>query len=296
MNQLVTLKSGGRPLAIVPTSIEDVFRIAKAVSMSGLAPKGMSTPEQITVAIMHGAELGLPPMQAIQRIAVVNGRPTLWGDAVPALLWAAGFKIREWESETVCHCEVTRPDGTKIERTFSDADAKKAGLLGKAGPWTQYPARMKAMRARGFAARDGASDVLGGLYIKEELDDIEPVKKSAHKARKDGDFERLTAGLRAVADTDALDTFLVDNKEAIEALPNSWLEHLNEHIDTARKRLAPDDPISDANGCLAMIQQRRNDCESAEEVEALKADVADLIARLSPADQAKAQAIMEDAE
>lgn len=179
MADVVPLKTGGRIAGIVPTTIEEVFRLAKAVAQSGLAPKGMGTPEQLTVAIMHGLEIGLPPMQAIQRIAVVNGRPTIWGDAVPALLLSRGFHIGETSEGEGDHrravCKVRRPDGSMIERSFSVADAKKAGLWNKAGPWQQYPDRMLQMRARGYAARDGAADVLSGLYLREELED-EPMK------------------------------------------------------------------------------------------------------------------------
>ena len=155
----VVLRTGAKIAGIVPTSIEEVFRLATAVAKSGLAPKGMNTPEALTVAIMQGMEIGLPPMMAINKIAVVNGRPTLWGDAIPALLWANGFKLREWIDGDSAHCEVTRPTGEVIERKFSTDDARKAGLWGKQGPWAQYPDRMKAMRARGFASRDGAPDV-----------------------------------------------------------------------------------------------------------------------------------------
>lgn len=88
--------------------------------------------------------------------------------------------MREWfsgeDDKTVAHCEITRPDGDKIERTFSHADAKKAGLIGKPGPWQQYPRRMMQMRARGFAARDGAPDALSGLYMTEELEDNAPMR------------------------------------------------------------------------------------------------------------------------
>lgn len=167
---IVPLRTGGQISAIVPTNIEEVFRLAKAISLSGLAPNGMKEPEQITVALLHGMELGLPPMTAVQKIAVINGRPTLWGDAVPALLYARGFKLKEWMEVDTAHCRVTRPDGTEVERTFSRKDAEQAGLWGKAGPWKQYPARMMQMRARGFAARDGAADVLSGLYIREEIE------------------------------------------------------------------------------------------------------------------------------
>jgi len=180
MGNVVPLQTGGKIAGIIPTTIEEVFRLASAVAKSGLAPRGMETPEKLTVAIMHGLEIGLAPMQAIQRIAVVNGRPTVWGDALPALLLARGFSIGEHidgnGDDRVAVCKVVRPDGAMIERTFSVADAKKAGLWNKQGPWQQYPERMLRMRARGFACRDGAADVLSGLYVAEEIEDERPMR------------------------------------------------------------------------------------------------------------------------
>lgn len=175
-NQIAPLVAGGKIAGIVPTSIEEVFRLAQAISKSGLAPSTMNTPEKLTVAIMQGMEIGLPPMMAVNRIAVVNGRPTLYGEAIPALLLSRGFRLNETmegqDDKRFARCEVVRPDGNKIVRTFGVDDAKVAGLWGKQGPWKQYPDRMLQMRARGFAARDGAADVLGGLYLSEEAEDI----------------------------------------------------------------------------------------------------------------------------
>jgi hypothetical protein len=54
---------------------------------------------------------------------------------------------------------------------FTVADAKKAGLWGKSGPWSQYPRRMLQLRARGFALRDAFPDVLKGLVTAEEAQD-----------------------------------------------------------------------------------------------------------------------------
>lgn len=180
MGNVVPLQTGGKIAGIIPTTIEEVFRLASAVAKSGLAPRGMETPEKLTVAIMHGLEIGLAPMQAIQRIAVVNGRPTVWGDALPALLLARGFSIGERiegsGDDRVAVCKVVRPDGAMIERTFSVADAKRAGLWNKQGPWQQYPERMLRMRARGFACRDGAADVLSGLYVAEEIEEERPMR------------------------------------------------------------------------------------------------------------------------
>jgi hypothetical protein len=57
-------------------------------------------------------------------------------------------------------------------RTFSVADAKRAKLWFKAGPWTTYPDRMLQMRARGFAIRDVFPDALRGVITAEEAVDI----------------------------------------------------------------------------------------------------------------------------
>ncbi len=84
-----TRASGPQP--IYPNDYESAWRMAVAISKSGLAPKGIQTPEAIFTAMQLGAEVGLSPMSALQNIAVVNGRPTIWGDAQLALVRASGF-------------------------------------------------------------------------------------------------------------------------------------------------------------------------------------------------------------
>jgi len=204
---VVQFKAGAPLSAIVPSSFEDVQRMARMAITAGLF-KGdrKDTAEALhgkaTMAIMQGLEVGLPPMQAIQQIAVINGRCVIWGDAVPALLWAHGFRIKEWMDGRVAHCTVTRPDGEQITRQFSEADARKARLWddratvtktwdGKSeqkpndSPWFRFPERMLQMRARGFAVRDGAPDVLRGIYMREEVDGGELVDKSSKPAALD---------------------------------------------------------------------------------------------------------------
>jgi hypothetical protein len=234
------LVSGRKATGIIPTSIEEVFRLATAVSKSGMAPRGMDKAEQLTVAIMHGLELGLSPMMAIQNIAVVNSRPTLWGSAVPALLWARGFKIEETVSDGVATCTVTRPTGEKITRTFSEQDARKAGLWGKAGPWTQYPSRMLQMRARGLAARDGAADALSGLYLQEEIEGGEltvvsiedaPKRKSSAEAKRDGTnetFNRLMKAIDHAQEASDLMRLRQEHAETWNAMPSRWKNLLDE--------------------------------------------------------------------
>jgi len=191
------LVAGAPVAALVPQTLEEAFRLAGALAASGMAPRGMDKPEQIMVAIMAGAELGLAPFQSLQSFAVVNGRPTLWGDGLMAVVKARGVKVREWfEGEgdaMVAFCEVTRPDNGEVTLgEFSVADAKKASLWGKQGPWQSYPKRMLKMRAR-VALRDGCADMLRGIQIREEVEDYQTVRDVTGPASGTGMRARLEA-------------------------------------------------------------------------------------------------------
>ena len=173
--ELTTQRAGGLALQ----TFDDAFRFAKMVAASEFPPKDFKgKPESCLLAIQHGSEVGLSPMQSLQSIAVINGRPTIWGDAALALVQSSPVceYVREYiEGDgdgMVAVCEAKRrgyPAPT-VSR-FSMADAKRAGLAGKAGPWTQYPARMLALRARGFALRNAFADALRGLITAEEAQD-----------------------------------------------------------------------------------------------------------------------------
>lgn len=174
------LTAGAKPSAIVPTDMDSCYRLAKAICVAGMAPRGLETPEKAMVAIMHGLEIGLTPMAALQRIAVVNGRPTIWGDGAIGLVRGSGLceYVKEWidgegdSRKAVCEVK-RRAEKEPVVKMFSVTDAKRAKLWNKQGPWQDYPERMLAMRARAFALRDTFADVLGGLHIKEETEDYE---------------------------------------------------------------------------------------------------------------------------
>jgi len=162
-------------------SFDDAFRFAKMVSGSEFAPKDFKgKPESCMLAIQHGSEVGLSPMQSLQSIAVINGRPTIWGDAALALVQSSPVceYVKEYTEgqgdnlTAVCECKRRGYPAPTVSR-FSMADAKRAGLAGKAGPWSQYPERMLALRARGFALRNAFADALRGLITAEEAQDYQ---------------------------------------------------------------------------------------------------------------------------
>jgi hypothetical protein len=162
-------------------SFDDAFRFAKMVAGSEFAPKDFKgKAESCLLAIQHGSEVGLSPMQSLQSIAVINGRPTIWGDAALALVQSS--PVCEYVKEyvegqgdnltAVCEAKRRGYPAPTVSR-FSMADAKRAGLAGKSGPWSQYPERMLALRARGFALRNAFADALRGLITAEEAQDYQ---------------------------------------------------------------------------------------------------------------------------
>lgn len=175
---------------LVLRDMDQMWRFATAVSKSGLAPKGIQTPEAIFTAVQMGLEIGLTPMAALQNIAVINGRPSVWGDALLAVIKGSGelTEFQEWFEQdgkkirgnptqytdsTTAWCFCRRGDSLPTEVSFSVADAKRGHLWGKEGPWSTYPFRMLRMRARAFAMRDLFPDKLRGILTTEEARDVE---------------------------------------------------------------------------------------------------------------------------
>ena len=199
-----------RPLAvprargITMQSLDDMWRFAQYMQASPFAPKGMDT-KAIVVAIQMGAEIGLAPTVAVRSIAVINGRPSLWGDALLGLCQAhhswdpAAFEetVTETKDGLVARCTVRRRGGKVTTREFTMVDAKRAGLASKAGTWQQYPKRMLQMRARSLALRDTFSDVLQGICSREEAMDIIDVEPTGD--RKPPEREPGTSKTAALA-------------------------------------------------------------------------------------------------
>jgi hypothetical protein len=161
---------------------------ALMIAESNFCPKEYKgRPGDVRIAIEMGKGLGLPPMSAVQNISVINGRPSIWGDAMLSLITSRKDceDIREWtegniEDDTaIAHCSIKRAGRSEHVSKFSIKDAMRAGLWKKVGPWTQYPLRMLQARARGFCCRDVYPDALKGIITREEASDIHWVKEDS---------------------------------------------------------------------------------------------------------------------
>lgn len=248
MTEKDKLIAGGKTLAIVPNTFEDCQRIARAALAAGVGPQGYRDDAETglakaTTAIMTGLELGVPPMQALQNIAVINGRPQVWGELVPALLWSNGFKLHTEITgegdERVALARVTRPDGEVIERTFSVHQAKKAKLwdtretvkrkrdgqwkdVPNDSPWFLYQDDMLVWKAVSRAVKVGAADVTKGLTIREDM--AEPIQEP-------------------------IDVTPTNEVEAIPDIPDEPVDEIPDIEEV------PDDTIADPDGLIKKIEE-----------------------------------------
>jgi hypothetical protein len=167
----------GQPVWMTPRTFEEAWRIAETFAQTDIVPKSFQNkPGNIFVVMGYADQMGISYLPALQGIQVINGIPAMYGDLMLAVVRGSGQLeyIRETlqdEGRTAV-CTVKRKGEDEHRQTFSMDDAKRANLLGKAGPWQQYPKRMLQMRARGFALRDTFTDVLKGMKSAEEVQDM----------------------------------------------------------------------------------------------------------------------------
>lgn len=196
-----------------PTTFDQLLRFSEFAAQSDLMPRDYKgKPANIFLAVQMGSELGLSPMQALNSISVINGRPGVWGDGLIGICRQSPLcqdiqeNIEGEGDARAATCIATRRGSSPCIARFSVADAKKAGLWNKQGPWQQYPERMLQNRARGFALRDAFPDLLRGLKTVEELRDIPSEPREIRAERVQPDTQRIAAPerVRDAADDDAI--------------------------------------------------------------------------------------------
>lgn len=168
---------------------EAMRQVCQWILRAGIAPPDMRDPSKLAIAIQLGMELGLPWLQAIQNIAVINGRPSIWGKLGRALVLRSGKLVMQnehfigtpFEDDFTAVCILVRRDiGGEFLGEFSVDDAKRMGVWGK-GTYQKDPKGMLRWRAWWRAADAGFADFLKGAEPRELATDFEPRIAEAHE-------------------------------------------------------------------------------------------------------------------
>ena len=150
---------------------EAMQQMATVLVESGFLPPTLNTPQKALTVLLAGRELGVPPMQAIRGIHVVNGRPSLSAELMLALAYQniRGFRFKvEASNEQVCRITAQRPNADPVTLSFTITDAQRAGLT-RGDNWTKYPAAMLRARCTSAILRVVAPDAIRGIYTPEEI-------------------------------------------------------------------------------------------------------------------------------
>lgn len=152
------------------SNLQVKLQVCKMLRESGFCPVAYKTDAAVFAAVTYGQEIGFSPMQAIQSIDVIQGKPTLSAQGMKALVLSKGGKIRDLEwSDKICTLEGDR-EGFKQTASFSMQDAQQMGLLSKDN-WRRMPKLMLYARAVSILCRNLWADYLKGFYSTEEMRD-----------------------------------------------------------------------------------------------------------------------------
>lgn len=184
-------------------NFEHGMRIADTLSKSGLVPASIKGKrDDIFAILVMGAEIGIKPMQALQSINVIQGKPTI----SPALMMAmirgkmpnCVIDIKQNEAAKTVTCKTARSkedlaEGLFYEAVWDMARAERMGLTLKDN-YLKQAKTMLTWRAVAESCRMTFPDIIMGLYAPEEFQDFDgksiPVEASKAEIRNmiDDDF------------------------------------------------------------------------------------------------------------
>lgn len=178
-----------------PALYDHYHGVAQMLSRTSAIPEAYKGKAgDIFVAMAMGYQLGFAVEQALQDISVINGRPSLWGDGLLALVLShpecQGIDeqpMLDAHNAIIGYsCTVHRKGHSPHRKQFTMQEAIKAGLVDKKGDiWKKYPTRMLQMRARSLALRDKFADAMRGLRITEvEKEDLRIIEGEVIKESK----------------------------------------------------------------------------------------------------------------
>lgn len=235
--------------------LDQTMKLCESIAQSGMVPKEYANAsKKVLVASAMGARFGMDPLQSLQSIAVVNGSPTFYGDALPGIVKSSGLeeftyegvkameyaakasdiyktwlKHYEYKPSRIAFCVTKRKGEEPVIQHFTLDQAKEAGLLSKDN-WRKHPMRMLQLRARSFALRDAYPDVLKGYKTYEEMQDVadqdryqvEPLPEVS------GEFIETDEWNEQEEEAETVETTADEHEEEEEEIANELLNDIDE--------------------------------------------------------------------
>jgi hypothetical protein len=181
-NALISMETGGNVMGLrAMNRIDELYSpeyFGGLSQLAGAAAKsklfGDLTQDQLFIVLMTGREMGLPPTVALRNIGSFKGKTVISSQLQLGKVKEAGYTVKIIENtDAQATVSVGRKGEDPYVKTFTMADAVKAGLLDRNALYKTNPSTMLLNRAIGLACRYGAPEVLNGLYNESELIELD---------------------------------------------------------------------------------------------------------------------------
>jgi hypothetical protein len=227
MTEVATTHAPKPPVALSGplANLDEAWRMAQALAQSALMPDSLrNKPSDVLVTVLYGREIGLAPMQALQTIHVIKGRPFISGQLWLSLVRRAGHRAEVSGDGASATCTITRGDtDEQHSETFTLEQAKTAKLTGNADSnWSKYPDRMLRWRAVANCARMICPEVALGFEAEEERGAEQPQRPS---------LAQVAAERTPAAEADVHEAEVVDDAEVRAQVEQLQRRHTEPRVD-----------------------------------------------------------------
>jgi len=257
-------------LPVIPTNTGDVslgtdlwsnlqtfelaLRMANALAKSTIVPKEyQSNPSNCLIALEMASRMNTSPMQVMQNLFVINGRPSWSAQYIIGVINASRKYMHELKFEVsgkgeslACYVWTTDLQGEKIVGpTISMQMAHDEGWVAKNGSkWKTMPEIMIRYRAASFFGRLYCSDMIMGIYEKEEVIELTADEYSVGSAQEVADN-----AIAMNANTEVIDANEVTPDDNAAAVPDASDEGTG---DDPEQSTQEQPPVPDPDGQMSM--------------------------------------------
>lgn len=168
--------------------------IGDQLSKTDFAGPFKGKPGDMAVAILKGANLGIPPENIGKAIYVVHGTPALYGKTALAIALRHGYIAETIEdSPTAVTVRMTSPQGQQMDVRYTIERATTEGLVkGNKLQYETRPSKMLYWKCIGELTDRMIPHLTGGMPVKEDVEQS-TVKATATRM----DVQRGADGVRA---------------------------------------------------------------------------------------------------
>lgn len=269
MGQMDMSADGVKKIKDWADAFQAALAIAQPLCQTAFVPQHFrGKPEDTAIAIMHGANLGFGPIDAVQNIFVISGKPGMYARTMVAILKSVGHEVwTEESSDQSVTVSGSRKGSKHVETsTWTIQRAHTAGYTSNPN-YKKDPQAMLYARAAGDVCRRIAPDALLGIaYTVEEMQMTDMGDDAAWSSKRKTETKDLREPAPPAMPQPAFKT------SAPESSGRDWEEELNscttlDEVNALKKQVPPAEQSRELGKLFADVTQALANTETGELIE-----------------------------